>query len=256
MGSTLTSTQPKDTYKSLLKTSDTTELSATAKYVSDGNGNDSPLALSTANVGIGTDAPTVPLDVVGATASEQFRVGNTTGGTDFGITVIENDAVVFNSAEGATARDLVIQLGGTERARFTINGLTFNGDTAANNALSDYEQGTFTPTTEGDATGAFSGVLGEYTKIGNVVHFRIAATISTNFTSFDIGGLPFTIGGGGSPSGVVGLISIANTGSATLVGFTSSGSTAIRLCSDNNITNTTAPTTTMGTLRMFGTYRV
>jgi hypothetical protein len=55
MGSTLTSTQPKDTYKSLLKTSDTTELSATAKYVSDGNGNDSPLALSTANVGIGTE---------------------------------------------------------------------------------------------------------------------------------------------------------------------------------------------------------
>ena len=65
MGSTLTNTQPKDTYKSLLKTSDSTELSATAKYVSDGNGNDSPLALSTTAIGIGTSTPSEKLEVDG-----------------------------------------------------------------------------------------------------------------------------------------------------------------------------------------------
>lgn len=65
MGSTLTNTQPKDTYKSLLKTSDSTELSATAKYVSDGNGNDSALALSTTAVGIGTASPNRELTVNG-----------------------------------------------------------------------------------------------------------------------------------------------------------------------------------------------
>ena len=32
-----------------------------------------------------------------------------------------------------------------ERARITSNGLTFNGDTAAANALDDYEEGSFTP---------------------------------------------------------------------------------------------------------------
>jgi hypothetical protein len=135
------------------------------------------LTIDSGNVGIGTDAPTVPLDVVGATSLEQFRVGNTTGGTDFGITVIENDAVVFNSAEGATARDLVIQLGGTERARFTANGLTFNGDTTAANALDDYEEGTWTPTT---ATAGYtiSSSSGKYTKIGRQVTIQGKVTFS------------------------------------------------------------------------------
>jgi hypothetical protein len=202
----------------------------------------------TGNVGIGTSNPVDgKLCVVGTTA-----LGNAITQTFAGVAAASTRV----TADGRYAIGVDAAAGATERVSVTVNGLTFNGDTAAANALDDYEEGTFTPTTAGDATGAFSGVLGEYTKIGNVVHFRIAATISTNFTGFDIGGLPFTIGGGGSPSGVVGLISIANTGSAALVGFTSSGTTAIRLCSDNNITNTTAPTTTMGTLRMFGTYRV
>jgi hypothetical protein len=151
------------------------------------------------NVGIGTASPTVPLDVVGATSSEQFRVGNTTGGTDFGITVIENDAVVLNSAEGATARDLVIQLGGTERARFTANGLTFNGDTAAANALDDYEEGTFTATLSPSDSGSISlsAATCTYTKIGRQVVVKGLIAISSVSTpvgaSVTIGGLPFTI---------------------------------------------------------------
>jgi hypothetical protein len=364
MGTTLTGTTPQDTYDSLIKVTDNGPLSGTAKYLSDGLGNDSVLALSTAGVGVGLNTPTVKLESSGAVkaasgafgseggyllnfggnaASRSYRLindqsafgdfviqqsttqtgstyadrlyigatGNVGIGTstfdfwgfgNFGGTPITQKLATANTTDSvgvavgsstssinfatlnatssltninrivSTTTDTTnnseaghlaffVKSGATstateERFRVTANGVTFNGDTAAANALDDYEEGTFTPTTAGDATGAFSGVLGEYTKIGNVVHFRIAATISTNFTSFDIGGLPFTIGGGGSPSGVVGLISVANTGSATLVGFTSSGSTAIRLCSDNNITNTTAPTTTMGTLRMFGTYRV
>jgi hypothetical protein len=171
-------------------------------YITGANntGGVSPMTITnTGNVGIGTASPTVPLDVVGATSSEQFRVGNTTGGTDFGITVIENDAVVLNSAEGATARDLVIQLGGTERARFTANGLTFNGDTAAANALDDYEEGTFTATLSPSDSGSISlsAATCTYTKIGRQVVVKGLIAISSVSTpvgaSVTIGGLPFTI---------------------------------------------------------------
>jgi hypothetical protein len=51
MGTTLTGTTPQDTYDSLIKVTDNGPLSGTAKYLSDGLGNDSALALSTGNIG-------------------------------------------------------------------------------------------------------------------------------------------------------------------------------------------------------------
>ena len=59
MGTTLTGTTPQDTYDSLIKVTDNGPISATAKYLSDGLGNDSALALSTSMVGIGTAAPSL-----------------------------------------------------------------------------------------------------------------------------------------------------------------------------------------------------
>jgi hypothetical protein len=53
MGTTLTGTTPQDTYDSLIKVTDNGPLSGTAKYLSDGLGNDSALALSTALLRIG-----------------------------------------------------------------------------------------------------------------------------------------------------------------------------------------------------------
>jgi hypothetical protein len=81
--------------------------------------------------------------------------------------------------------------GGTERMRIlSTGGITFNGDTAAANALDDYEEGTFTLTIGGVA-GAFG--LGKYVKVGRLVHFQwyssgsfTATASSANFT-----GLPF-----------------------------------------------------------------
>jgi hypothetical protein len=55
----LTGTTPQDTYDSLIKVTDNGPLSGTAKYLSDGLGNDSVLALSTTAVGIGTNTPNV-----------------------------------------------------------------------------------------------------------------------------------------------------------------------------------------------------
>jgi hypothetical protein len=65
--------------------------------------------------------------------------------------------------------------GGTERMRIlSTGGITFNGDTAAANALDDYEEGVFLP-----FTGIGSGYTGEvlenaqYTKIGRMVYINL-----------------------------------------------------------------------------------
>jgi len=74
------------------------------------------------NVGIGTTSPSALLDIVGASATEQFRIGNTTGGTDFGITVTENASTIINSAEGATGRGIQFQSGGTNTVLINSSG--------------------------------------------------------------------------------------------------------------------------------------
>jgi hypothetical protein len=88
-----------------------------------------------------------------------------------------------------------------ERLRIlSTGGLTFNGDTAAANALNDYEEGSFTPevadaTTGGNtATGTFNGY---YTKIGNKVTVQISlsnidTTGMTGANALFITNLPFT----------------------------------------------------------------
>lgn len=69
--------------------------------------------------------------------------------------------------------DFVVNRSGTEIIRVSSNGLSFNGDTAAVNALGDYEQGTWTPVladaTSGGNVGIPSTAVGYYRKVGNIV---------------------------------------------------------------------------------------
>ncbi len=63
--------------------------------------------------------------------------------------------------------------------------------------FTDYEQGTFTPTLAGTSTagtGTYSIQLGIYTKIGNVVNFKISLNWSAHTGTGDmvIKGLPYT----------------------------------------------------------------
>ena len=84
-------------------------------------------------------------------------------------------------------------------ASFTSNGLTFNGDTVAANALDDYEEGTWTPVLQGSTTNptiVYSTQRGKYTKVGNLVtaYFNIVVgSVSVQGSgTLTLAGLPFT----------------------------------------------------------------
>jgi hypothetical protein len=83
---------------------------------------------------------------------------------------------------------------GTERVRFLDSGgISFNGDTAAANALDDYEEGTWTPTPAQGITGGLTINSARYTKIGRTVTWSMyISTFNGNTSSLRIGGLPFT----------------------------------------------------------------
>jgi hypothetical protein len=76
----------------------------------------------------------------------------------------------------------------------TSTGVLFGTDTAASNTLDDYEEGTWTPTPNGDATGVIStGTNGSYyIKVGRDVTIYMNLSVTTTFSSNTLGGLPFT----------------------------------------------------------------
>jgi hypothetical protein len=328
MGTTLTGTTPQDTYDSLIKVTDNGPISGTAKFLSDGLGNDSALALSTAAVGIGTTTTssvgsTKVLEIgtsssggtVSLGGSSVFRITGTASGVDMFYAASAPISIYTNSAErvkidatgnvgigaGAPAAKLEVSstdlssifvtnpttsgattgsgiglkayngtsvaqygsivltsntwsfgtyspqqlsigsdgtggvavrstlsapitfhTGGTfsgeavERVRITSNGLSFNGDTAAANALDDYEEGTWTPVFTMGTSGTITmdTVLGRYTKIGNLVTctgFANVASSSLPVGELRIGGLPFVVGTAGDGALPLYVYSFGNT---------------------------------------------
>jgi len=203
MGTSLTGTKPKDTYDSLIKVGDNGPISGTAKYLSDGLGNDLPIAVSTSNVGIGTSSPQNYGSTTLTVASKLT--------TNVGAVVVQNsDASVRGhlyasgsanliTVGSASASSVQFVVSDTERMRLTANGLTFNGDTAAANALDDYEEGTWTMGVAfgGASVGVtYNANVGTYTKIGRQVTVNGYLDLTSKGSSVGsatITGLPFTI---------------------------------------------------------------
>ena len=82
-----------------------------------------------------------------------------------------------------------------KRIRVDSDGLKFNSDTAADNALNDYEEGTFTPTiAQGGSVTSYTLQRGSYTKIGDFVHCQIDLYVNGtgDGNGVRVGGLPFT----------------------------------------------------------------
>ena len=293
MGTSLTGLTPATTYDALIKVGDNGPLSATAKVLSDGLGNDSAMSLSTVSVGIGTATPSGNLHIESANPNSNLiassgnavsriadsatsatrkelttildttnnrveiqaiqqgvatlpicinasggnvGIGTTSPGGKFEVSLPEltnedtnNQQAVFGNGVSSNgvrigynnttgngyinslkpgvqwsilnigSSNTIFNISGTERARFTANGLCFNGDTAAANALDDYEEGTWTMGVSfgGASVGVtYSNNTGTYTKIGRQVTVNGYLSLTNKGSSTGsaaITGLPFTI---------------------------------------------------------------
>ena len=188
------------------------------------------------NVGIGTNDPAVKLDVAGRVnaagsdyhsfsvdqGSAQIRLERT--GTSTGVNYIgsDNRGLLITDSAFSTL------------AIFTANGLTFNGDTLAANALDDYEEGTFTPSVAfgGGSTGiTYFDQVGNYTKIGRQVFITLYVALTNAGSSTGtatITGLPFTNGNVNRGNQAVGSIRFDNiTYTGTLQVFVPNSTTYI-----------------------------
>ena len=181
----------------------------------------------------------------GATATGRFRVQNS-GDTDLVISDTSSNAVsgflgvktagkleynCYKSGVGTKYPHVFV--GYTEEyARIDTNGIKFNGDTAAANALDDYEVGSWTPTIDSGTFTQYNQAW--YIKIGKLVtcYFYIYNwSDTTSSTNFVVGGLPYAYnnspkhesfcdvqhGGQGAsfPSGVIGISGRIGQGTTT-----------------------------------------
>jgi hypothetical protein len=169
----------------------------------------------------------------------------------------------------AAADTLTFKTGGTERMRILSGGgITFNGDTAAANALDDYEEGSWTPTMN-FASGSgwtYTTQTGRYTKVGNLVTIRGRVSINSLGTGAgiaEITNLPFTSENTGDPVGGVTVTwagSLAITAGQNITGYVNIGATTIQLNLWNaatGITNLDASQVSAGgDLIFYGQYNV
>lgn len=144
---------------------------------------------SSGNVGIGTDSPDATLDVVGPNDNTpQFRVGNTAGGTDFSIKVVENGATYLDSGEDTTARPLLFTLGGTEAMRIDSSGNLLVGKAAYLNATAGHvfsteaADGAVHRITRANNTNTQSNVR-FYTNGGSIVGSITTTTSATSYNT-------------------------------------------------------------------------
>jgi hypothetical protein len=153
-------------------------------------------------VGVGVSSPNNPLEIAhtGDAGAGGLRIGDPdTIASDTGIYLRTTGDAVIGAAGGEIVFDTNMAV--QERFRITDNGVTFNGDTAAANALGDYEIGTFAGTIAPASSGSYSlastADLLNYTKIGRQVlitgELQVSAISSPSGNHLTLSGLPFTI---------------------------------------------------------------
>jgi hypothetical protein len=211
------------------------------------------ITVSGSNVGIGTTSP--------SSYYANHLVVDTGSSAQSGITIVSDtgNQGMFAFADGTSGDEryrgaidynhsndsMAFLAAGGERIRIDSDGLKFHGDTAAANALNDYEEGTFTPTL---ITGTVSTSYGFYTKIGNTVIARMEYgnfSDTTSNSNIEVNNLPFT-SSNSSSSGATGSVFIrysnkipnatyvGNSGTRTVMWVSSSGSYATLKHADLN----------------------
>ena len=153
---------------------------------------------SSGDVGIGTTTPSTKLEVEGSGVQIRCQLSDSKGVSLYGGTSANSPAITFEE----TLRFFDNSSGAGERVRIQSGGgISFNGDTAAANALDDYEEGTWTPVIK-SGSNTISVTSGSenyfnYSKIGNKVKvwfcMNNSTTSGTTGGSCVVEGLPFAI---------------------------------------------------------------
>ena len=175
-----------------------------------------------------------------------FRSGSSVGGMYIGGD--SSGLRIFNS--GFSEKLRVLQGGG----------ITFNGDTAAANALDDYEEGTWTVSLNTGLTLSISNTTGHYIKIGNLVYFSwYSGGITSSGTqsgNVQITGLPYTSATGTQEYGLFNYQHGSFFSSHVRGGYVARGTSGLYFITHD--TTSAAPTiATSGTryIMIAGTYR-
>ena len=169
-------------------------------------------------VGINRSAPDGMISVANTEGSisatetlcGEFRRDDGTRNPRFHI-LHNQDGTILKHTYSTSAPNLMFKIGGTEISRMlSTGGITFNGDTAAANAIDDYEQGDITTwrliKNGADTSGTNTGdTKVTYTKIGDMV--TISGWIRTNGTE-------------GGESGNAKLVTVADTSVAATLPYT------------------------------------
>jgi hypothetical protein len=172
-------------------------------------------ATAAGNVGIGTILPLSLLDIenssgstltlgtaaaAGTTGAKKFTTINLNGYNNNTMAQIQSWDESASTGQGYLTFSTFTGSALTEKLRILYNGgITFNGDTAAANALDDYEEGTWTMGVSfgGGTTGiTYTSSTGGYTKIGRqvtVTGYLVLTSKGSSTGSARITGLPFTI---------------------------------------------------------------
>ena len=138
------------------------------------------LGIGKTSPNIGSHTKTLTVSDVGTGARAAVEIEGNTANCHAALEFYKNGTLVSGlNSRGSDRLQFVTGSSGTVRGQFTSNGLNFGSDTAAANALDDYEEGTWTPvimyysgggwyaatmTTAGTATG-------KYTKMANLFTF-------------------------------------------------------------------------------------
>jgi hypothetical protein len=167
--------------------------------VSSGTYGDAFFVGATGNVGIGTSSPAYRLSVSGGYIQNTDGTRSVLFGSDgTGALAGTNTNHYFRFITNDAER-LRITEDGYVRLTSGSGGIQFNGDTAAANALDDYEEGTWTPTISFalNSTGiTYTVNAATYTKIGRQVTVNGYIELSNKGSEAGaarIMGLPFTI---------------------------------------------------------------
>ena len=231
-----------------------------ARDLADGKFDTNTLVVDAANnrVGVGLTTPERVLHVNAGTNNNCALFESTDTNADI---YLQDNGATGNTSVGlrGQSNDLVLITNGSETARLLSGGgLTFNGDTAATNALDDYEEGDFDPTiSSGFVVTSYDNQKGHYVKIGNQVTAWVRVewnASSRNSGQVKIAGLPFSTSNDSAEQSTMGgfityqkdfsnTVNIAHQGfnstevkfyeldGSTLIGSETSGASAeIRVC--------------------------